>query len=180
MNLLETPLIRLRALEAEDVDVLYLWENDTGVWGVSNTLLPFSRNTLRAFIDSQSRDIYETRQTRFIIESRAAAPQPVGALDLFDFDPRNMRAAIGILVHDDNDRGRGYATDAVAAITAYSREILGLHQIYCNIALDNAPSIALFEKCGFSLCGTKKEWQKTPDGWTDELVYQKILRNLIR
>ena len=37
-NPMENELIRLRALEPDDVQVLYKWENDTEVWKVSNTL----------------------------------------------------------------------------------------------------------------------------------------------
>ena len=41
-NPMENELIRLRALEPDDVQVLYKWENDTEVWKVSNTIVPFS------------------------------------------------------------------------------------------------------------------------------------------
>ena len=54
---LEGELTRLRALEAEDVDLLYVWENDPAVWGVSGTLAPFSRHTLRRFLDEQRFDL---------------------------------------------------------------------------------------------------------------------------
>ena len=36
-NPMESELIRLRALEPEDVGILYRWENDTEIWKVSNT-----------------------------------------------------------------------------------------------------------------------------------------------
>ena len=70
-NPMESELIRLRALEPEDVNILYKWENDTEIWKVSNTVAPFSKHMLRQFIENQQRDIYETRQLRLIIESKA-------------------------------------------------------------------------------------------------------------
>ena len=45
-NPMENELIRLRALEPDDVQVLYKWENDTEVWKVSNTIVPFSKYML--------------------------------------------------------------------------------------------------------------------------------------
>ena len=33
-NPMESELIRLRALEPEDVNILYKWENDTEIWKV--------------------------------------------------------------------------------------------------------------------------------------------------
>ena len=38
--------IILRALEPEDVELLYTWENDHLIWQVSNTLIPFSRGAM--------------------------------------------------------------------------------------------------------------------------------------
>lgn len=84
-NLLESDIVRLRALEPEDVDILYKWENDTNVWKVSNTVAPFSRHILRQFIDSQKYDIFETRQLRLIIEEKEGS-RAVGCIDLFDID----------------------------------------------------------------------------------------------
>ena len=37
------PSIRLRAIEPEDLDLLYLIENDTRLWNVGTTNVPYSR-----------------------------------------------------------------------------------------------------------------------------------------
>lgn len=114
-DLLQSELIKLRAMEPEDIEILYRWENDTDIWKVSNTIAPFSKYVLRQFIENQSRDIYETRQLRLIIESRTSGT-PVGAIDLFDLDPYNLRAGVGILIYDKNDQKRGFASEAVALL----------------------------------------------------------------
>ena len=103
MNMLESDTVRLRALEPDDVDILYKWENDTNVWKVSNTIVPFSRHILRQFIDSQKYDIFETRQLRLIIEA-VDTGKAVGTIDLFDIDPYNRRAGIGVLIYDKKER----------------------------------------------------------------------------
>ena len=43
-------IIRLRALEPEDLECLYQWENDMDLWEVSDTLTPFSLFTLKKYI----------------------------------------------------------------------------------------------------------------------------------
>lgn len=71
MNL-EGESVRLRAVEPEDLDRLYAWENDTDVWSVSGTTAPFSRAQLEAFILTQQQgDIFRTGQLRLIVETRA-------------------------------------------------------------------------------------------------------------
>ena len=137
MNL-EGRTTRLRALEPGDIDLMYAWENDTAVWSVSGTLAPFSRHTLERFIQEQQFDIFQTRQQRLVIETLGGIP--VGALDFFELDPINRRAGIGILIHDDALRGKGYASDAVETACRYAREVLNLHQLWCNVGSDNAPS----------------------------------------
>ena len=169
---LEGELTRLRALEAEDVDLLYVWENDPAVWGVSGTLAPFSRHTLRRFLDEQRFDLYAARQLRLVVETLDG--RAVGLVDLFEFEPVDLRAGIGILIHGAGDRGRGFASDALDVLCRYARQVLGLHQLGCSVAPDNAASLTLFRRAGFVECGRKREWRRTPDGWADELLLQKI------
>ena len=169
---LEGELTRLRALEAEDVDLLYVWENDPAVWGVSGTLAPFSRHTLRRFLDEQRFDLYAARQLRLVVETLDG--RAVGLVDLFEFEPVDLRACIGILIHGAGDRGRGFASDALDVLCRYARQVLGLHQLWCSVAPDNAASLTLFRRAGFVECGRKREWRRTPDGWADELLLQKI------
>ena len=172
-NVLETDMIRLRALEPEDVDLLYKWENDTKLWTISNTVAPFSKYILRRFIDSQKYDIYETKQMRMVIEEKKDG-RPVGTVDLFEIDPTNMRAGVGIMVYDDKDQGQGYASSALVALIRYSFQILHLNQLYCNILSNNLRSMNLFKSKGFTVVGLKREWVKATTGWMDEYMLQLI------
>ena len=165
--------IALRPLEPEDIELLYTWENDMEIWEMSNTKVPFSRFMLAEYIKNSHKDIYETKQLRLIIQN--VENLPVGAVDLFDFEPYHQRAGVGILIHKTEDRNQGYATDSLKALFGYSLNVLGLKQLYANISEDNHQSLALFEKAGFVKAGTKTNWLKTPAGWKDELFYQKVL-----
>ena len=73
------------------------------------------------------------------------------------------------------NRQKGYAADALQLVCNYAKERLGLHQLYANIGANNEASCGLFEKCGFTLSGTKKEWLNSPKGRIDEHIYQRIL-----
>jgi len=165
--------ITLRPLEPGDIDLLYKWENNLDIWEISNTKTPFSRHILAQYLMEAAKDIYETKQLRLIIQNENL--EAVGAVDLFDFDPYHQRAGVGILIHNKADRNKGYASDALQALSNYALEILGLKQLYANITTDNTNSIQLFEKCGFQKSGVKKDWIKTLTGWKDEILFQKIL-----
>lgn len=169
---LEYGRAKLRPLEPEDIDLLYEWENEMKIWAVSNTLVPFSRYILEQYILNSQQDIYESKQLRLIIETKAG--KAAGAVDLFDFDPFHQRAGVGILIHNINEREKGLASDALVLLCQYADEVIGLHQLYANISDDNLASIRLFGKCGFELAGRKKEWVKSGKVWKDELIFQKI------
>lgn len=166
--------VRLRAVEPGDVEAMYRWENDPAVWRVSGTLAPFSRHQLTRFVEEQQFDLFQTRQQRLIIELSSTG-EAVGTADLFEIDPLNRRAGVGILIHDPAQRGRGYAADAVEVLCRYAREVLGLHQLWCQADAGNTASLRLFRAAGFTACGTRREWNWTPDGYRDEVMMQKLL-----
>ncbi|MDR2910111.1 MAG: GNAT family N-acetyltransferase [Bacteroidales bacterium] len=165
--------ITLRALEPDDIDLLYKWENDMEIWDVSNTKTPFSKYIMKKYLDDSAKDIYELKQLRLIIQNENIVP--VGVVDLFDFDPYHSRAGVGILIHNKEHRNMGYANDTLKALSEYALNILGLKQLYANISDDNTASINLFEKSGFEKAGIKRFWLKTVNGWKNEILYQKIL-----
>ncbi len=164
--------ILLRAVEPTDIDVLYQWENDTETWKVSNTQTPFSHFVLEQYIAAAHQDIYSTKQLRLMICD--ADNKAIGSIDLFDFDPNNLHAGIGILIADKSDRRKGYASEALEILTEYCFHFLNLHQLYCNITTDNESSILLFQKQGFQISGIKKQWIRDGEKFKDELLLQKM------
>ncbi len=173
MQTLENNHIRLRALEPEDLETLYAWENDMSIWHLSNTLTPFSKYTLKRYLEDSKIDIYESKQLRLIIELKINS-RPVGAIDLFDFEPFHQRAGVGILISNEDDRKHGYASEAIQLIIMYSFSTLGLKQLYCNISEDNQQSIKLFIKNGFVITGQKLDWLRNGDNWIAEYFLQLI------
>ncbi len=173
-RLLQNEVVILRGLEPEDLEFLYQCENNPQIWTVSNTLVPYSRYVLKQYIADSQLDIYTTKQLRLIIASTDKPELPVGAIDLFDFDPYHQRAGVGILIHQESNRGKGYAANALTLLMDYCYQKLHLHQLYCNITADNSKSMALFEKAGFVKCGVKNDWIKTADGWLDEWLLQAV------
>lgn len=172
--LFEGKLCRLRAVEPSDVDVMYVWENDAEMWRVSSSTAPCSHRALVELVDSMRYDIYAARQLRLIIE-KSECGEAVGAVDLYDFDPQNLNAGVGILVYPESQRGKGYASEAIEMVERYAREVLHLHQLWCCVGAENMASVALFEGAGFERIGVKREWRRTANGYEDEIMFQKII-----
>jgi diamine N-acetyltransferase len=164
--------IYLRALEPEDLDFLYELENNPAVWEISNTITPYSKHVLKLYLDNAYRDIYEVKQLRLGICN--SKKKIIGLVDLFDFDPKNLRAGIGIIVLPENQRNQGIGSEAIALMVEYAFSALGLRQLYANVIEDNAASIHLFKKLGFETVGIKKDWILWKGGFKNEILLQKI------
>ena len=173
MLTLKGPNINLRALEPEDLDFLYQLENTELFWEVSNTTSPYSKYTLRNYIENSHKDIYETKQLRLIIATNKKS-QPIGCIDLFDYEPKHKRVGVGIVISKLDERNKGYALTAVKMIIKYAFNHLNLHQLFANISEDNSASIKLFENSNFKLTGTKKDWIYSNKGYKNESIYQLI------
>lgn len=168
--------IYLRALEPKDLDFLYQLENDTSIWEISGTLKPYSKKVLQLYLENAHRDIYDVKQLRLCICNKNDGC--IGLIDLFDFDPKNRRAGIGIVITKTEDRNKGLGAEAISLLCNYAFSILDLHQLYANILEENKASIHLFEKLGFTKIGVKKEWVRTNSGFKNEIIFQKINFNV--
>lgn len=175
MKLLENDIIKLRALESSDLDLLFSIENDSRFWEVSSTLTPYSRDLLNEYLKNSHQDIYEAKQLRLVICTKADK-LIIGLLDLFDFNPQHERAGVGIIVLN-KYQGKGFAKSALELFIRYSFEHLDLKQLYANIPTDNEKSQILFRKLKFEEIGVKKGWIKTKGIFKDVALLQLINQN---
>ncbi|MDR2956056.1 MAG: GNAT family N-acetyltransferase [Prevotella sp.] len=171
--LLRNSQIKLRAVEPEDLDVLYKWENSTSLWIHGNTMAPYSKLVLRQYInDALEMDIYQSKQLRLMIDL-LEDNTTIGTIDLYDIDAHNRRAGMGILI-DEAHRQKHYATQALELMTSYAFKFLYLHQIYAYISISNIKSISLFEKTGYVKVGILKDWVQRGDKFEDVLFLQLL------
>ncbi len=168
---LKDELISLRSPEPEDLELMYVMENDTALWSVGNATLPYSRYTLREYLEQSRQNLFAERQARFVIELTNG--EAAGMIDLADFDPLNSRAevCIGLL---GKHRGKGIATHALTLLSEYAFRKLHINQLFAFIPEWNEESLGLFEKNGFKKSALLKQWQRTEKGFNDVFLVQKL------
>ena len=165
--------IYLRALEPEDLEFVYAIENDESIWEVSNTQTPYSKFLIRQYLENAHQDIYEAKQLRLAICLNSNS-ETIGLIDLFDFDPKNKRAGVGIVIQNEKHRNNGFGKQALELVLEYAFGQLQLHQLYANISIENKASIALFATFGFEIIGVKKDWNFNNYSFNDEGMFQLI------
>ena len=167
--------IRLRASEPEDLELAYELENDTSLWAHGSTTVPLSHFTLKQFLESNSADLFADRQVRLTIERRESDGEwkPVGFADLFNFDPRNNRAEIGLAVLP-QFRGQAVGEGAVRCLVEYA-DVVGLHCIYAVISEENEKASHTFERLGFTASARLCDWLWNGKSYVAACVWQKII-----
>ncbi len=138
MTFLESHNIRLRALEPEDLELLYLWENDSSLWIAGNTRAPYSKFQLREYISQSKNDIYSDGSLRLMMQDKNTG-NVVGTVDLFDFDLHHGRVALGLFVSEEF-QGKGYASQSLKLVEDYVFNFLKINQLYVQIAESNQSS----------------------------------------
>jgi diamine N-acetyltransferase len=173
LKTLQAQNIYLRALEPEDLEFVYEVENNVNIWEVSNTQTPYSKFLIKQYLENAHQDIYEAKQLRLVI-CKNYNFKAIGLIDLFDYDPKNSRIGIGILINNEKNRNNGVGSQALGLLITYCFEILNIHQVFANISSENEASLALFTKFDFELVGIKKQWNLVNGIYKNENLYQLI------
>ena len=159
-------MIKLRKLEPSDLPFLYLWENDASAWADGDNHNPLSQQDLRDYIESTTGDIYKDGQLRLIIEqspiTNDQSPITIGCIDLFDLDPRNRKAALGMYIAPEH-RGKGVGRQALEQLETYAFGHLNLRLLYAVIATNNAPCSALYRSAGYQPSSPLPAWTLESD-----------------
>ena len=169
------PRVGLRALEPEDLELLYALENAPETWGSTSVAAFYSRYALKQFIASATGDIYADSQVRLVatLTGPASTATPIGLADLTGFDPTNMRAEVGIILLP-SYRGKGLGRQVLECLAEYARH-LHLHQIWATVAETNDACRATMAAAGFSPTALLPQWLRTDDGYADARIWQRII-----
>ena len=161
--------VTLRAIEPEDLDLLYRIENDVNLWNVGVTNVPYSRYALHDYVANASGDIYADHQVRLIIEN--TQKEVVGIADIVNFDPGNRKAEVGLVI-EKPFRGQGYGYSVMQELARYALNVLHLHHLYAIIDSRNETCLQLFRQLGYHESASLKDWLFDGREYRDAVIMQ--------
>ena len=146
---LQTDRLLLRPWRLTDVENAYAYGADPE-WGryLWNTPYPDTHEDASAFVTTSVNDAWET-EARFAVELDGRA---IGGVRLYLTDMSGKVAGMGYNIARAH-WGRGYATEAAAAVLAYAFEDAGLHRVYATADSRNVASMRVLEKAGLQARG---------------------------
>jgi RimJ/RimL family protein N-acetyltransferase len=102
-----------------------------------------------------------------------AADRIVGSISLFHTDWEIRAAEFGYGVRSD-ERGKGYATEALAAVARWALSDGTMQRTWLTANTDNVASVRVAEKAGFRREGTLRRANREEDGIHDLAVFSLL------
>lgn len=168
-------LVRLRAIEMEDLDRYLAWVNDEEVMRyVAATAFPLSRVQEEEFLREA---VKHTRPPEIVyaIETLDEG-RHIGSLGLHKVGGAAHNCELGIMIGDKAYWDRGYGTDTITTALHFAFEELNLHRVMLTVDADNGRGIACYRKCGFIEEGRMRHDRYRAGQYRDTIV-MGILRD---
>ena len=144
--------VYLRPAERDDLPRFVQWLSDARTSRTLALISPLSQALEERWFDQlleqQGRDRWH-----FVI-CLLADDRALGAIELFDYDPRNGSAGLGIVIGAPDDTGHGHGSDALRALIDFGFGELRLERIWLDVYDDNERAHRVYRRVGFVHEGT--------------------------
>lgn len=166
--------MNFRALEPEDLTLLYDLENDPDMWDVCTPGGPYSHFALLRYVEQQGQDLLTAGQLRLVAENDEG--RMLGTLDLTNYSPTDRSAEVGVAVLR-AERKRGVATEMLRWLDDHARLRLNLRMLYAHVSLRHNPaSMQLFLSRGYEQVAVLPAWHFRMGEYEDLALMQKLLK----
>lgn len=162
----------LRELERKDLSTINKWRNDPEL--ISLLGAPFRYINLD--VDIRWFESYMSNRGNAvrcaIIEE--GKDEILGLVSLTDINFVNQSAVFHIMIGETSNHGKGIGTFAVQAMLNHGFFNMNLHRIELTVLESNPRAIHLYEKCGFTMEGTKRKALYKNGRFVDARIYSKL------
>jgi RimJ/RimL family protein N-acetyltransferase len=172
--MLEGELVRLRALEPDDLERCYRWLNDGEVTRFIETgRYPLSMAQERDWLDNAMKNGASFSSLLLAIETKDGVH--IGNAGLHQASPEHRRAYLGIAIGEKEYWSKGYGTDTVRTLLRFAFQQMNLNRVELGTFDFNERAQACYRKCGFVEEGRRRE-DRYIDGRYCDLLIMGILR----
>lgn len=142
-------MLTLRAIEEKDLDRLQKWANDPVTQdGIGELHFPSSMDFHKAWFYDLKNDHLNQR---FVVDVPDVGI--IGISSIINIDWRNRHAGHGLVLGEEDHRGKWYGIDAIMATMRYAFEEMHLERLEGSIIEYNTLSFATY-------CGKRLGWKE--------------------
>lgn len=173
---IEAPRLTLKTLTREnaDIEAYVSWLNDPEILQYLEVRhAPKQTNeTIRAFIAAQ----YESADNVLFGMFLNDDGRHIGNIKLGPVNKRYARADIGLIIGDKESWGKGFATEAIGALSGWAFTNTDLIRLQAGAYGGNTGSIKAFEKAGFTVEGRQESYWQMDDGTQQDNILVGLTR----
>lgn len=166
----------LRKPTSNDVEELVvLKNNEKAAYLLGGTFHPYSKEDIEkwvAFHNSREDEV-------LLVIYDNDAQKLIGHVGLYKIDKTARKAEVGILIADDNSRGKGYGTKLINTIIRYGFDTLNLNKVTAEVLSENKASEKMFRKCGFVVDGCLRDDVFKNNRYYDVLSMSVLKRDIL-
>lgn len=167
----------LRPLVYDDVEILNQWNHDEEInkylgGGFHPVSIDLQKKWMESMIDTS---VFSTSK-RYMI---CVDEKPIGLVGLYSIHWIHRTAEIGIYIGEINNQGKGYATDAVSALTKYAKEYLNLRKLKLYVVEGNDKAISFWKKMKFVECGILYKERFIESEYKSLIIMERIINEKI-
>ncbi|MGE7690940.1 GNAT family N-acetyltransferase [Lysinibacillus sp. NPDC097214] len=162
----------LRSITEKDVDSIYECFQDEEIMYMTGTRNILTKDQIREALHRFSEDPTRRDFAICLVENSRV----IGDLAIMEIDLDNKKAIFRIALHNTEDCGKGYGTEAAQLVQKYTFEELQLNRLELQVYSHNIRGIKSYEKIGFKKEGTLRQSLYMNGKYSDEII-MSILRD---
>ena len=165
----------LRALEMDDLDNIMKHWNTYEMRRFLTSVLPMSESTERKWLErATTLHPWKDGEIVLAIEDKKTG-EFLGTTSLMRISKQNNSAEFGIAIHNPDNLGKGYGTDAIRVVLWVAFHVLGLNSVQLVTLIHNERAQRAYEKAGFKKTGVFRQ-AAFMEGKFHDFVIMDILR----
>ncbi len=149
---------RLRELERRDIPTVNGWRSQRELIAYLGAPYRFINQEVdEAWFDAYMRSRQTCVRCAIVRDGDQADDQILGLVTLAGIDHLRQSATLHIMIGSSRDRGKGMGTFAVLSMLRHAFYDLNLRRVELSVLATNEAAIGLYEKCGFTREGTRRQ-----------------------
>ncbi len=168
-------LVRIRAPELSDLAKMMEHVNTFETRRFLGLSLPMSEKAEREWLEkATTSNPWKDGNAYFVIDDKQTG-ELIGTTGLHSVSAQDRTAELGIFIHNPENCGKGYGTDALRVVLWIAFHVLGLESVYLHYIDINERGRRAYEKVGFKHVGVCRR-RIYNAGEFHDLVAMDILR----
>lgn len=157
--------IYLRPITADDTEMVVYWRNKPAI--VKNFIYrkPIRREDHENWLANK---VFKGLVHQFIV-CRNEDDKPLGSVYLQNFEEEHKRAEWGLFLGEEQEYGKGIATEIAKLVQDYAFITLGMHKLVSRVLAHNKACVRMSEKAGYDQEAYLKE-ELFLDGHYEDLI----------